>query len=46
MKKEQDAIEWRCNECGEVGIYADIRKPFDSGVDCCPNCGTAVECVE
>jgi hypothetical protein len=47
LKKDPDEeYEWECEECGNRGDYADIRKPFDRGVDTCPQCSTEVTCVE
>jgi predicted RNA-binding Zn-ribbon protein involved in translation (DUF1610 family) len=40
---KQDSHEWECPECGAVGNYADLRSPFDSGVDSCPDCGFEVK---
>lgn len=39
-----EEYEWVCDECGNKGDYADIRKPIDSGVDQCPQCSTEVTC--
>jgi hypothetical protein len=46
LKKMEDRHEWECPECGQVGNYADIRRYTNSGVDCCPNCKSPVECVD
>ena len=35
-----DGYEWECPACGEKGDYASIKKPFDRGIDACPNCST------
>ena len=38
----EDEFKWICPECGKVGIYFDLRKPFDFGFDLCINCGVEV----
>lgn len=38
--------EWRCPECGGEGVYAELRKPFNRGIDACPECGIEVKEIE
>jgi hypothetical protein len=37
--------EWVCHECGEEGLYIEIRTPIDLGSDPCPSCRMPVTCV-
>jgi hypothetical protein len=40
-----DKVEWFCDECKSFGIYAEIRKVFNSGAALCCYCKSEVKCI-
>ena len=46
MRWSNGLDEWECPECHSRGQYQEIRKPFDKGVDSCPDCGTEVNVID
>lgn len=45
-EEEKDIIEWTCPECETEGMYSELNRQIQLGVDLCPTCRSEVESVE